>query len=1053
MRYPTVMLALGFVMGWPPLIVAEESLAVPRAAIVDFTSDDGLWRSGVAAANYASLIQAALAGDQAVEWIERGQLQKAAAEMHMSLAAYTSGASALRLGKWLKADLLVMGRFLRNEKEGHTLLLEIIDVQRADVIAQRSVPIPGNRRDVIVVDPAIVESATQALKDALKEGAGAFAAIKKKKVVAPLFFRNVDPSPRLNFLEPELQDALQQAMAKSPRIRITRFPRATEALGENELVLLGLTETNVDAWQKVADLYVWGSYHEVKSEGLAFEKVPVEFTLCLWDGAGQPTTICEKSTVAQMASLKERLVRKILESVDRASGVNPSGQARATAAKWLMDQAAEIRRTLVGLERDTGESRATAEGRALVQYVVRTIETACFFCPGDREIRYQTLCVHDLGIGSFLPHQWSLQNKVEPSSFFQQWRRSNELGDFARQFNESTGGYISSLFELLETLQRREITPVDATGDDLAAWGAVIEKEITELILAYGRKPGERQRSVDDIADDTCGVWLCGALKNFSNPQLTEQIVDRLWPRYKLFYAKQIQKGSGDYLVQRMKPLLTRFYSSLNRPNRAIELLDLSQNSPATPLLAGQTQPSAQPGEQPPSGASGTPSPSLAATNSPVKPGAPATAGRPAVVVPGSTQPVDRYARFPQPRSGWRPLAIEPCTPLPPNPMTPTWVYTIKTLFPSGDFIWFTAERLTVERGQVAKTHALWRYRPASDSLENISQRLGNHSAVTSLVEAEGKLWLTMQSDGVWCLEPETLAVRKFDAKDGVVSPNMFASAVDGRRLYLGGRHQQKESVNVVELGSLSWGRLDLSSAASPSAGNTPGAFHLNPHPALLQCFSPYRQWLIMGIHPWVLYDSVKRELRTLREALHLPPPDPKVVEKKRMQKMMGPMHSMKSMAMDPWWIEEEILACSSDKNGYWIGLETELRFFDPATGRQEKWGLPETVNASLCQDGEYLWLACSTLEKVPSPSDSQINEWRTSSRRDQGGVSHLLVFHKSKRQWVAHLEIPGRATALAISRGTVFLGLQHSPAPLLELNRTAILAIPPDQWVATTIP
>ena len=75
-------------------------------------------------------------------------------------------------------------------------------------------------------------------------------------MIAPLFIRNTDPSPRLDKFGPDVIEALARGADRSADLRALRFPQADRTRDEAELVVGGFTEADVR--RHVADLYVWG---------------------------------------------------------------------------------------------------------------------------------------------------------------------------------------------------------------------------------------------------------------------------------------------------------------------------------------------------------------------------------------------------------------------------------------------------------------------------------------------------------------------------------------------------------------------------------------------------------------------------------------------------------------------------------------------------------------------------------------------------------------------------------------------------------------------------
>ena len=382
------LLPLPFIVaGWAaPACQAQDSAVQPRVAMMDFTSDDHLMRSADGAAQWSALTQDALAWQEpAVVWLERAQLHLAADELHLSVGGYTSADHSLRVGKWLKADLAILGRFTRNERtdDGHTLRLEVVDLNRADTLAARTIHLDGDRRAAVTVDPALIPATAAALRDALAEARGKLARTPSQTVLAPLFFCNTDPSPRLNSFGSDLMSALAQAATRTPDVRVLNFPAADVARGEADLVVRGLAESDADAWQHVADLYVWGSYRELPGSETAFAQTPVELELTLWDGASPPLRLREKTVVAQLPALAGRLADQCMDVARRVRAVRPavSTAARAEIARSLREQGQRIETTVA---RDGAQRHAflqTPAGEALARQQRLLAEGRLFLRP------------------------------------------------------------------------------------------------------------------------------------------------------------------------------------------------------------------------------------------------------------------------------------------------------------------------------------------------------------------------------------------------------------------------------------------------------------------------------------------------------------------------------------------------------------------------------------------------------------------------------------------------------------------------------------------------
>src|SRR5205809_4360624 len=77
----------------------------PRIALLDFGTDENLYRASLAASDFSAALQAWLSRESQVEWIEREQLGVAEREMKLALMGMT--AAPVQRGEWEKADIVI----------------------------------------------------------------------------------------------------------------------------------------------------------------------------------------------------------------------------------------------------------------------------------------------------------------------------------------------------------------------------------------------------------------------------------------------------------------------------------------------------------------------------------------------------------------------------------------------------------------------------------------------------------------------------------------------------------------------------------------------------------------------------------------------------------------------------------------------------------------------------------------------------------------------------------------------------------------------------------
>jgi hypothetical protein len=963
------------------------AVAQPRVAMLDFTSDDGLMRSAAGAAQWSALTQNALSAlEPDVVWIERSQLQLAADELHLSVAGFASADSSLQVGKWLKADLAISGRFLRNAKndDGHTLRLTVIDLNRADTLATRTVQIAGDRRDAIVPDQALVSATSSALHDALMEARSNLASQAHQRVIAPLFFRNADPSPRLNHFESDLMAAITDAAAHAAGVRLLRFPQADAARDEADLAVRGLAESDPNAWQHVADLYVWGSYRELPAAGAAFAQTPVEIELTLWDGVTPPAQLTEKTTVAGLPVMAQRLAARCLDAARQNPAVRPPAvAARDEIARSLRQQSERLESTLASYGTARAAFSGTPEGQALLRRERLVAEAACFFTPGDRDAQLARLRARWTGFPS----------PVENLPLLELWQRANDLADFAERFgNRPVDGPYHDLAQdrvdadawLVQRLKYGENDihlpgseanlPIDATDSDIAAWNTSLD---ARFALAYAHSARASSTAEPRVLHSPCSFWMRTALQSTRDPAAAAAVVEALWPLYKPYYLRDRADEDRQFGVSNggFAPMVALLYSRLHQPERAAAIVgSLSAPEPAS-----------------------------------------ATLNAPAASLP-TLAPVLRTLRFPQPPEST--AAINP---------KPAAQWTIHNLTLSGDdLLWMCAQReQDLWNGQPpAETQQLWRFDPADDSLAAVPVTgLSATTPITSIVAQPGGLWLTVDLTGVWSYDPDLEQVtHRYTTADGVNTPNMDRGiATPNGALLFAGHDNGRPLLNRFDPASRQWSRIDLASGARQIAIDaapplTPGA----PHTEM----AAYDHWLLVGLaNTWLVVDTVTHRVEDLRDVL------PGKLGITSFVSMSVPTRRARHCA-------------AGAAHGFWLAVEGKVVEFDPAHPAAAKcWPMPSELPFgidALAADGNDLWVAgpCGVRRE---PQTGTAGAPAPGLIRNGRGL--IAIFDGADGKWRGGFEISGYVTCLAIARQTVFAGLDQTAEPVLEIEKAATLA------------
>ncbi len=318
---------------------APRVVILPLAADVVTDKEDG---SAVTA-----YIQSQMGDSPGVIWVERAELDKLLAETHFRLSP-AGDASAVAIGRLLKADLLIRGRYSRAGWEKtesgalvyrRHLFFEVTDLTNASLLASQDMPFDDDpRRERKGLNPLILERcaemARNLLTDALKARARAAAGI----TLAPLFFANSGASPRLDAWESLLVEKLAVVSGSFPGTTVLRFRGAGEALREQGLSLLGLTDADPGVWQTAATGYIWGSYHELAPNKMTvFEDIQVETELFLVMGGKEPRRFTRAFAVKDFEKESGALVADVLRAAVASRNTTAAPESGRQMAAAIFD--------------------------------------------------------------------------------------------------------------------------------------------------------------------------------------------------------------------------------------------------------------------------------------------------------------------------------------------------------------------------------------------------------------------------------------------------------------------------------------------------------------------------------------------------------------------------------------------------------------------------------------------------------------------------------------------------------------------------------------------
>jgi ankyrin repeat protein len=905
MRRLIIRLALGCAVMAAGLRAQEPK----RVAVLDFVRAESPGSQDLTLRDFSRAVQARLFAEDSHAWVERQELERIMQEADPGGTNGGNTSTAVRLGRLLRADLLMRGEIVR-KPTGAELAVEIIDLQRAEVLATRAVPMAMNARQKLHPTAAEVAAGAAAASEALAAAQLRLGQNAGRRVLAPLFFRNTGTSDRLGFLEAQLQEALVRAATPTSGLRALQFPRTDEAGGESSLVLAGLTDTDPDAWQKVADLYVWGSFREETADGAVFEDVPVSIALQVSNGTGGIREARWQGPVKSLPTGLEALSAQVIEAArGLGDGRADPGERRRFAAE-LRQRAEETTRQLTQAGRDF---QAAAAGRQLQAYRIKLLEVACFFDPLNRALQDERLAAI-----------WGETNRAQPLDTLRgQWLRvadfqtqaarfsrtaegrldgrwpaelSRHLHDFARMLDRSSWR-TKELHVSKEEIHRQLRAIVGQWGDLLAETHATVRKE-SQVPAWYEEWRRECFKQVELVS-------------NLSDPIIQHDAFEKAWPVLEPELGRLLKSADKEGSAQWVEKIFST-YGAMGDHNRATALLDSAWRAGVAetkPAIEAKPRAAAAPEVDLP----WAPRPATGTGAMPADPNEPVIPAMDATIREFNQQSILRFVR-----GQW---VHEPL-------MRADRYVRLHALAWQGGKLWIAEanQDLPPELGpkNPQGDHYLWSYDPALRTSELVTTKLGGHATVRALLPAGEALWIGLGGDGAWSLD-RSGAVRRYKGEDGLLSMQInHATAGHGELFFLGGA-MLSQQISVYSPKDGKWSGLQV---PPPS-----------PLPAWLAKVPPgaqlFRQDLLAVSGDWLGFS--------------------------------GPWMAFYNLSTKTWTQAPDGLGnpamFSADERGFWLanggfGVGS-VSLFNPARPEEKLFiRTPRGTPGAMAHDGHWLWVA-----------------------------------------------------------------------------------------------
>ena len=1023
-------------------VIARAADPAPRVALINFAvADVNSSRARIAAAELSAIVQATVSAEAGYVWVERQELDRAFNEFELAGRGVINTAAALRMGHQLQADLLVLGTLRYAGLAGPQLEVEVIDLPHADVVASQVVDLPPHPNGRFRLEPTDRDGGALAVRTVLAQAAARIQAMRRQPTIAPLYFKNVGGSDRLNFFEAVLQKSLRDAGRDAGDMRVLQFERTRPATEERELALMGITEYDRDAWHRVADYYVWGTFKESPRDATAWDAQPVEVVVTAWDGESAPRELRWEGKVNELESGARALARDVLAlaRAPRATAADGDGE-RHRAAMTLHARATEIQKRFqqeqlrLSFNDDQDEFLRSPTGARLYAYRVRLLETACFFDPADKTLQQERLDA-----------KWALNNPVFPEvknsrgryrqlSTSDRWQRYVEYHGFYEKFSslpdgtrdpESYRRRIDSLEELVNAFRAQgELTH----ARDIAAAAEIWLREVLDCnTWAANRQPPAW------IQDYNRERLLFGfERRQFASAGVKAVLpmFEKLWPYFRrpfLQWREEHLRGSPEDAdsVNHLASYVFLLHRTLGQSKQAVAIL--TEPFQLAPVSAAPAAPALAPVAPPPPAPVTTSRPAapMSASSAEVlarlraMPGAnagpPGATGSTALNVgalPPELQAIlgTASAFGPEIEPAFDDVGIWPGT-TPPGQRPRDAFHALHF---DGARLWISASS---DRAKTSSGNALIVYEPASRSTASLTALLGEHSPVRRLQVGPAGIWLGTDYDGLWKLGPAPHAVHKVTPEEGLPSPKIGALALTDSGVLVAGLGP-KGFFGRVDAANNQWTDLLPPAPPSPLAVQQIGTDLIKP-PGM----AAFQNWALIQQTTLRLFNGNTKAWTDVYSS-----PAARQQIEAMVQRSDG-VNRPGSLRGDDYPV------ITSDEHGFWLGATRGLRFFDPRQDADCSGWFPSPPIVAMAHQGHFLWVA---LDLFGSGMDQR--HLFLGANAVQG--TRLAVFDKTTGTWrgsflMKHVNV----TALAASAQSLWIGADR----LIEIDtRQFNLAVAP---------
>ena len=977
------------------------------------------------AGQLVALAQVDLSAEPGVEWVERTELDRILSETDLAALGRLAPRSSLQVGKLARAQLLVTGRLNAAEPAHTTLALNVIDLERGDLLASSETSLPPRPHKHYTLrdeDRAAVATSMRAL---LAQATTRHRDLAAKPALALLFFANAGPSSRLDFAGARLAEALRDS-ANASGARVLRFPRSRDAEGEQDLALLGLAEANDQAWRGVADMYAWGEYRELPADGLPVEQTPVEASLTLWDGATPPRIVTWRGSIASFSDAEADFSAALRAQLRKTASA--SAEARSLAAKRLADQAAELERQHAASLRSP-DFWASDLGRNFRRHRISLLQVAAFLQPDDTAIRR-----------ALFNAKWDQRDRAAKHSIDALWERYADRRRVTERHPDPRGNAGAEIYQ--RSLRATDLEAIlaeiakDLRGENRlrvaeARHAARLWVDEVNALAVWAAGRPHAARGLED-ARRSFGDYIIGLGNGPYYPSalgvgIRREMMDGTWPviapAFRAWFESrpQFAAKSAERYVQ--------LYAAFGEEDAAYARVLAAVSDTVNPNAAKPAPPPLAPlaAEERPDPPAHQPAWAAAPRSS-----APAMLGpemtlRPHVYFRWFDTPPFRSANLRR----WNQLAQLSQRLLPPD--------SVRILGYDGRRLWIDGI-LTPEIALPPRRLAL--VSPDTREFTDITPHLPGESRLVAAAFDAQSVWLATAFEGLTRITASSPEPTRFTPEHGLPSLKLGAAAAYAGGLVLAAAPPETGLVRF-DAAQSSWINLPrLADTPQRSAGD---------------------QTRLAGVGPWVLVGRAGVHLLDTRtnawsEDLAARRVDWQRTNAERMRRRMELMKRLQearergdaktvqrlTASTEPTfeWSMETPQALVADDTAFWIGGERGLVRYDPARPASQARVVESPPIIALASTERWLWAAFAP-EADPSATPGpgrQITGPRSSTEGPEWRRSRIALFDKKEMRWRGSTEVAGSITSLAASPGRLWA----AGSTLLEFDTQSIASAEP---------